>query len=626
MPSYRNGLNEHNRTSMNVATLQSHIAQALKGTYDIDAEMEAISLGETKKEFDGDYTFVVFPYVRQIKKGPQDIADALGKYIVEHADEVKAYNVVKGFLNLSMSHAYWKQMLTSVEETEQYGHQANNGEKIMVEFSSPNTNKPLHLGHIRNILLGWSTSKILDAAGYEVIKTQIINDRGIAICKSMIAWKKYGEGETPESSGIKGDHFVGKYYVLFEQKFQEEYKQWQQSDAGRAIFAEKAVEKSEEQFFKGYKNTYFNDYSVIGNEAKDMLLSWEAGDESTRQLWAMMNSWVYDGFETTYKALGVDFDSYYYESDTYLLGKDIIESGLDSQVFYRRDDGSVWINLEDAGMDEKLVLRSDGTSVYMTQDIGTCDVRYQDTGAKRMVYVVADEQNYHFKVLFEIAKRLEAPYAEGLYHLSYGMVDLPSGRMKSREGTVVDADDLMKEVIGEATANAKDRGEVQELTTEEQHTVYENIGLGALKYFILKVTPQRRMIFDPSESVDMQGQTGPYIQNAYVRILSLLRKNEDNLVDHAAYTDLDPYEVALVKLLAHYPDTIEVAAKNYDPSELAAYVYDLAKAFHKFYHEVRILKAESAEAKSFRLGLSKQVARILKDGMHLLGIEMPQRM
>lgn len=611
---------------MNVGNLQSHIVQALSHTYQVDTSVQEIALSETKKEFEGDYTFVVFPYVRQIKRAPMEIAEHLGKYLVEHAESVESYNVVQGFLNLTMSQGYWKEALADIAASENYGQKKSRGEKVLIEFSSPNTNKPLHLGHIRNILLGWSTSQIMEAAGYDVIKTQIVNDRGIAICKSMIAWKHYGDGETPESSGLKGDHFVGKYYVLFEQKFQEEYKTWQESEEGKKIFADKAGEKSTEAFYKGYKNTYFNTHSKIGNLAKDMLLSWEAGDDATRQLWAMMNSWVYAGFEETYKALGVNFDSFYYESDTYLLGKDIIEKGIDTGVFYKRDDGSVWINLEDAGMDEKLVLRSDGTSVYITQDIGTCEVRYEDTEAQRMIYVVADEQNYHFQVLFEIAKRMGAPYAEGLHHLSYGMVDLPSGRMKSREGTVVDADELMKEVIGEATANAKDRGEVQELSEERQAKVYEHIGLGALKYFILKVTPQRRMIFDPSESVDMQGQTGPYIQNAYVRILSILRKNEEALEGYEGYETLNAFEIALVKLLTHYPDMIETAAENHDPSVIATYAYDLGKAYHKFYHEVRILKAESPEAKAYRIHLSKQVSKVLKDAMRLLGIEMPERM
>lgn len=608
-----------------LAGIKQSIGQAISDLYDI--ETEEITLSETKKDFDGEYTFVVFPYVKQIRQAPPAIADAIGKHISENNPEIKAYNVVQGFLNLELSSSFWKDVNQGIYQSKNYGHDAPNGEKVMVEFSSPNTNKPLHLGHIRNILLGWSTSQILSAKGYDVIKTQIVNDRGIAICKSMLAWKKFGEGKTPESEGIKGDHFIGRFYVLFEQKFQEEYKAWQETDAGDAAYAEEAKTDEERAvFFKRWKNTYFNNYSVLGNEAKDMLLRWEAKDEHTRQLWAMMNSWVYDGFEETYKALGVSFDSLYYESETYLLGKDIIQEELEKEIFYRKEDGSIWIDLTDVGMDHKLVLRSDGTSVYMTQDIGTCDVRYQDTAAKRMVYVVADEQDYHFQVLFEIAKRRNAPYADGLDHLSYGMVDLPSGRMKSREGTVVDADDLVQEVIDEAAGNARDRGEVAALSSEDQADVFRNIGLGALKYFLLKVTPKRRMVFDPKESVDMQGQTGPYIQNAYVRIQSILRKNEDNIAEHGDYTDLNPYEIALIQLLSAYPSMLDIAAANYDPSEVANYCYDLAKSFHKFYHEVRILGAASEAAKNFRLQLSQNVAMVLKDGMHLLGIEMPARM
>lgn len=611
---------------------KNHIVEAFKEVvkecYDLEIDEEKVILNQTRKEFEGDYTIVVFPYVKQLKKSPQEIGDSLGSALVEKLDDVTGYNIIQGFLNLSFSNGFWMNILSDINQDTTFGSGVKTGEKVMVEFSSPNTNKPLHLGHIRNILLGWSASQILETAGNEVIKTQIINDRGIAICKSMLAWKKFGEGKSPEEAGVKGDHFVGGFYVLFEKKFQEEYKAWQVSEKGQAIAKENMKEEeSEEAFFKRYKNTYFNDNSILGNEAKDMLIQWEAGDDKTRQLWMMMNEWVYDGFDVTYKNLGVNFDSLYFESDTYLLGKDAIEDGIESRVFYKKEDGSVWIDLEDAGMDHKLVLRSDGTSVYMTQDIGTAMKRYTDTGAGAMVYTVADEQDYHFKVLFEILKRLNQPYADGLHHLSYGMVDLPSGKMKSREGTVVDADDLMEEVIAEAKKNAEDRGGLEGISEEEKDEIYRKIGLGALKYFIIKVSPKKRMTFDPAESVDMQGQTGPYIQNAFVRIKSVLRKYDDNIGQKAKnYTDLNSFEMDLIKELVRYPEVIEESAKQIDPSLIANYCYDLAKTYHRFYHEVRILSAETEEAKSFRLMLSDTVASVLEGGMKLLGIEMPKRM
>ena len=548
--------------------------------------------------------------------------------MVEQVEQIESYNVIKGFLNLVVKDQYWIEFLQDINSQTNYGQQATNGEKVMVEFSSPNTNKPLHLGHIRNILLGWSTSRILEAAGYEVVRVQIVNDRGIAICKSMLAWEQFGEGETPNSSGIKSDHFVGKYYVLFEKKFQEEYKKWQQSEQGQAILNDKQKEGQDEAaFFKAYKNTYFNEYSELGKEAKAMLLKWEEGEETTIALWKKMNNWVYEGFDITYDNLGVHFDKLYYESDTYLLGKKTIEKGLESDIFYRKDDQSIWIDLEDAKLDHKLVLRSDGTSVYMTQDIGTAQLRYADYGVNKMVYVVADEQNYHFKVLFEIMKRLGEPYAEGMHHLSYGMVDLPSGRMKSREGTVVDADDLMAEVIEEARSNSSERGTLIDLSQEEQANIIRMIGLAALKYFIIRVNPQKRMTFDPKESVDMQGQTGPYIQNAYVRIQSVLRKaGEADLGEAKNYTTLEAQEKDIILQLFEFPNVIQTAAKDFDPSAVAAFCYDLAKSYHKFYHDLQILKAPTPEAKAFRLMLSTELANVLKFGMDLLGIEMPHKM
>ena len=483
------------------------------------------------------------------------------------------------------------------------------------------------MGHIRNILLGWSCTKIFEEAGYEVIKAQIVNDRGIAICKSMLAWTKFAKGETPESQGIKGDHFVGDYYVRFEQEFQSEYKTWQQSDEGLGVFKLQGKNKTADQFFKAYKNKYFNDYSILGQEARGMLKKWEENDPDTLALWKTMNNWVYEGFEETYNKLGVDFDHIYYESDTYKLGKNIIKEGLDRDIFFRKEDESVWIDLTGEGMDEKLVLRSDGTSVYITQDIGTAEKRYEDHGAKKMVYVVADEQNYHFQVLFATLKKLGKPYADGLHHLSYGMVDLPSGKMKSREGTVVDADDLIEEVILEAREVAKERGEVDNLSAQEQKDVFRRIGLAALKYFIIKVNPKKRMTFDPKESVDMQGQTGPYIQNAYVRIKSIVRKADSvKTGSYEVYGAINEHEKGLLSLIIAYPKTITEAADNFDPSIIANYAYALAKSFHRFYHEVRILQAETDSARNFRMALIEQVATILERSMFLLGIEMPEKM
>ena len=459
-------------------------------------------------------------------------------------------------------------------------------------------------------------------------KTKVINDRGIAICKSMLAWQKDPEAKTPESSGIKGDHLVGDYYVAFERLFQEEYKQWQQSDEGQALFSmSHQSEQTQETFFKAYKNQYFNEHSQLGKEARSLLLAWEDGDQEVRALWSMMNEWVYQGWEHTYDQLGVSFDSKDYESLTYLLGKDIIDGGLEAGIFERDDDQSVWIDHTDIGLDRKILLRSDGTSVYMTQDLGTAQMRYERVGAQRMIYVVGDEQDYHFQVLFETLKKLNVPYAEGLYHLSYGMVDLPSGKMKGREGTIVDADDLIKEVISEVEASAVERGELEDLTKEERQDIYRKIGLAALKFFILKVNPKKRMVFNPKESVDIQGQTGPYIQNAYVRIQSILRKTgpEEMAID-GSYVTLDATEKDLVKSLMDYPGEVSKAAQTYDPSLIAHFAYELAKKFHKFYDDVRVLGAEDEAARSFRLVLSKQVADTLAHALDLLGIEMPDRM
>lgn len=611
-----------------VADIEDKVVEAVKALYDLELTPDQVNLSPTRKEFTGDYTLVVFPFTKAARKAPPQIGEELGGYLVDHLDQVVGYNVIKGFLNLELDNEFWKNFLLEIADRKKYGHATAKGEKVLVEFSSPNTNKPLHLGHIRNILLGWSTSRILEAAGYEVVKVQIVNDRGIAVCKSMLAWQKFSGGETPESSGMKSDHFVGKYYVLFEEKFQEEYRDWQKSGAGQKAFAERKDQKQDEAaFFKAYKNEYFNHHSSLGAEAKEMLRKWEQQDSDTIALWEKMNGWVYAGFNATYESLGVEFDKLYYESDTYLLGKDSIEAGLKKDLFYRKEDGSVWIDLTDAKLDHKLVLRSDGTSVYMTQDIGTAQLRNRDFGVDKMVYVVGDEQNYHFQVLFEILKRLGEPYADGLYHLSYGMVDLPTGRMKSREGTVVDADDLIAEVITEAWASSEERGTLEGMTEEERDQIIRQIGLAALKFFIIKVQPQKRMTFNPKESVDMQGQTGPYIQNAYVRIRSVLRKaGEADLSAACEYQELAPAEKELITALYTYPELIQTAADTYDPSLIANFAYNLAKGYHKFYTDHSILKAESEAARSFRLVLSKTVAQVLHTALDLLGIEAPEKM
>lgn len=608
--------------------IQQKTSEAVAALYDTTFETAKIPVSNTRKEFEGDYTVVVFPFTKAARKKPEVIAEELGAYLQKEVEQISAFNVVKGFLNLVVDDSYWKAFLLDIVDDKSYGTQPKNGKKVMVEFSSPNTNKPLHLGHIRNILLGWSTAKLLEAVGNEVIKVQIVNDRGIAICKSMLAWKKYGNGATPSSTTTKPDHFVGYFYVQFEQHFKQEYADWQASAQGQTVFQEnKKEEETDKAFFKRYKDTYFNTYSQLGSEAKGMLVAWEQGDEQTLALWKKMNGWVYAGFDTTYKKLGVSFDKLYYESDTYLLGKDLVDQGLASGVFYKCDDGSVEIDLSDAKLDKKKILRSDGTSLYVTQDIGTAHQRYKDFGVEKMVYVVADEQNYHFQVLFEVLRRLEEPYAKDLYHLSYGMVDLPTGKMKSREGTVVDADDLIAEVVGEVDENSKERDTLNSLPEEEKAAIINQVGLAALKFFITKVDPRKRMVFDPQESVDLQGQTGPYVQNAYVRIQSVLRAAQDHSFSKAnEYTELAQGEKDLVLQLFSLPTVIQEAADAYAPSLVAQHAYTLAKTYHKFYHDHSILKAETEAAKDFRLALSQAVANALALDMDLLGIEMPSRM
>jgi arginyl-tRNA synthetase len=612
--------------------IQQGVIEGVKSLYSETISAEQITMNQTRKEFEGDYTVVTFSFARIAKKKPEAIGEELGTYLVNNVAEIERFNVIQGFLNLVISEQFWKSFLLEIAGDELYGRQPLNGRRVMIEYCSPNTNKPLHLGHIRNILLGWSCSKLYEAAGFEVIKVQIINDRGIAICKSMLAWQKWGKSATPDSEGVKSDHFVGDYYVMFEKQFREEYKNWQQTDEAQKIASVKAPGIAAEEFFAGFKNTYFNENSQLGREAREMLQRWEAHDPATIELWKQMNGWVYDGFKETYRKLGVSFDKYYYESDTYLLGRDTVEKGLASSAFYRKEDGSVWVDLTDVKLDHKVLLRSDGTSVYITQDLGTAQMRYRDFGAEKMVYVVADEQNYHFEVLFEILKRLGEPYADGLYHLNYGMVDLPTGKMKSREGTVVDADDLLAEVTNEARETAKERGEITSLSQKEQEDIIGKIALAALKFHIIKVHPKKRMVFDPRESVDLQGQTGPYVQNAYVRIRSVLRKAKETGISlddtHAAgiYQSLEVQEKDLVQLIYGYPGILQAATNDFDPSLVANYCYDLAKGFHKFYTDYSILKGKDAMEIAFRLQLCRAVANTLRSGMELLGIEMPERM
>ena len=614
-----------------IEILQANVSEAVSALYQHQIPASSVTVSATRKEFVGNFTVVTFPFLAASKKKLEDVGTEIGNYLLEKQAFVTKFNVIKGFLNVEISETYWKGFLEEVAQNPNYGTQAPNHQKVMVEFSSPNTNKPLHLGHIRNILLGWSCAKILQAAGYDVVKTQVINDRGIAICKSMLAWQLFGENKTPQSTATKGDHFVGEYYVLFEKKFKEEYKNWQESDiAKNSVYPEKKkLEQSEDDFFATYKNTYFNEHSALGKQARELLQKWESGDTQVVDLWRLMNSWVYEGFEKTYQKLGVNFDKNYYESNTYLQGKEMIAEALKKNIFYQKSDNSVWIDLTDVKLDQKLVLRSDGTSVYITQDIGMAQTRYQDFEMKKLIYVVADEQNYHFQVLFEIMKKLGEPYSGGLFHLSYGMVDLPTGKMKSREGTVVDADDLMAEVIEEARKNSKEHENLNDFVTAEKEEIIRKIGLAALKYHILKVHPKKRMVFDPQESLDMQGQTGPYVQYSYVRIKGVLRRAELDgftLEEAAQYADFQAPEQELILLLHEFPSVIEQAAKEYDPSLLAHFAYSTAKSFHKFWHDLPIYNAESIAAKAFRLKLSESVGKILHTSMDLLGIELPEKM
>lgn len=589
-------------------TLSQLVKAAVKSLYDIEAADAQIQLQKTRPEFEGNITLVVFPFVKLARKAPAQVAAEIGEWILASGDSpVAKYNAVQGFLNLSISDAFWVEQLKAIDASENYGKQPDRKQLMMVEYSSPNTNKPLHLGHVRNNLLGYSIAQIQEANGWQVVKTNIVNDRGIHICKSMLAWLKFGNGETPETSGKKGDHLIGDYYV----RFDIEYK--------KQIAALMAEGKDEETAKRE---------APLMLEAQEMLRKWEANDPEVRALWAKMNSWVYAGFDETYKRMGVSFDKIYYESNTYLEGKSEVEKGLASGQFYRREDGSVWADLTKDGLDEKLLLRSDGTSVYMTQDIGTAKLRFQDYPIDKMVYVVGNEQEYHFKVLSILLDRLGFPFGKELVHFSYGMVELPNGKMKSREGTVVDADELMDKMVEDAKEISKDKvNTLQGITEDEANEIARKVGLGALKYFILKVDPRKNMLFNPAESIDFNGNTGPFIQYTFARIQSVLRKADGSITgDGLQVTVLDPKELGLIQRLCEYPSIVRTAGDEFSPAVLCNYAYALACDFNSFYHDLSILNEPDAQKKALRLLLAKNVAKVLKSAFALLGIEMPDRM
>ncbi|WP_296146166.1 arginine--tRNA ligase [uncultured Flavobacterium sp.] len=585
--------------------LTPQIEKAIKVLFDIT--IDKIEFQATRREFEGDITMVIFPLLKLIKSNPVELGNKIGGYLVENVEAVEKFNVVSGFLNIVISDQYYLDFFHEIKDQKNFGFVAPNAEEkaILVEYSSPNTNKPLHLGHVRNNLLGYSVAEIIKASGKKVYKTQIINDRGIHICKSMLAWEKFGNNETPESSGLKGDKLVGKYYVEFDKAYKTQINE---------LIAEgKTEEEAKKQ-------------APIILEAQEMLQKWEAGDKEVKALWSKMNEWVYDGFAATYKNLGVDFDAYYYESNTYLLGKDVVEQGIASGVFYKKEDGSVWIDLTEDGLDEKLVLRSDGTSVYMTQDIGTAIQRVKDfSDVGGMVYTVGNEQDYHFKVLFLILKKLGFDWAQNLFHLSYGMVDLPSGKMKSREGTVVDADDLMAEMAQTAKEISEELGKLDYFSAEEKAKLYKTIGLGALKYYILKVDPKKRILFNPEESVDFAGNTGPFIQYTYARIQSIIRKADFDFSKPMAIS-LHEKEKELLKQLGLFPEVIQNAAENFSPALIANYTYDLVREYNSFYQAVPILGSDNLEEKIFRVQLSKKVSEVIASSFKLLGIDVPERM
>ena len=593
-------------------SLQQSVVNAIESLYGQTITLEQALLQKTKKEFDGHLTLVVFPFLKMSKKGPEQTAQEIGEWLEKNTTEISSFNVIKGFLNLSVATPCWIDLLNEIHSTQDFGIQkvGVNAPLVMVEYSSPNTNKPLHLGHVRNNLLGFSLSEVLKANGFRVLKTNIVNDRGIHICKSMLAWQKWGNGETPESSGKKGDHLVGDYYVLFDKHYKAELSELQA---------------------KGFSKEEAEAKSLLMAEAREMLRKWEDGDEPTVYLWKMMNQWVYAGFDVTYKKLGVDFDEIYYESETYLDGKETVLKGLDQDVFYRKEDGSVWADLTGEGLDHKLLLRSDGTSVYMTQDIGTAQQRFKaHKDLSKMIYVVGNEQNYHFQVLSIVLDKLGYEFGKGLVHFSYGMVELPEGKMKSREGTVVDADDLVEEMVSTAKVTSEELGKLDGATEDEANNIARIVGMGALKYFILKVDPKKNMTFNPKESIDFNGNTGPFIQYTYARIQSVMRKATDlglsipqTLSNNIVLTTK---EQNLIQLAADYSVTVKQAGDEYNPALIANYIYDLVKEYNQFYHDHSILKEDDANLKSFRLMLSQEVGKIVKSGMSLLGIEVPDRM
>ena len=595
---------------MNIETLISQAAgQAVKALYGMEASEKMLQLQKTRSEFEGNLTLVVFPFVKAAKKSPEQTAQEIGQYLVDNCSAVEKFNVVKGFLNLSVGEGAWLQLLQAIDQDDNFGKKTadENSPLVMIEYSSPNTNKPLHLGHVRNNLLGWSLAQIMEANGNKVVKTNIVNDRGIHICKSMLAWLKYGNGETPETSGKKGDHLIGDYYVAFDKHYREEIKEL----VAQGMDEEKA--KQEAPLIK---------------EAHEMLVKWENNDPEVRALWEKMNNWVYAGFDETYKKMGVGFDKIYYESQTYLKGKAKVEEGLAKGLFERHEDNSVWADLTNEGLDQKLLLRSDGTSVYMTQDIGTAEMRFQDYPIDKMIYVVGNEQNYHFQVLSILLDRLGFKWGKELVHFSYGMVELPNGKMKSREGTVVDADDLMELMVEDAYKTSMELGKFDDMTEEERREIARIVGMGALKYFILKVDARKNMLFNPEESIDFNGNTGPFIQYTYARIRSILRKAASltSTTSLASTTSLSEKEIELIQKMSEFGAAVEQAGKDYSPSGIANYCYELTKVFNQFYHDFSILNEPVEQKKAVRLMLAKNVAKIIKSGMALLGIEVPERM
>ena len=595
------------------------VVQAVKECFGQDVPTTMVQLQKTKAEFEGNLTLVVFPFLKLSRLKPEDTAQQLGDYLAKHCKVVQSFNVVKGFLNLTIAPAAWISLLNRIDSEPRFGEKAVNEQSplVMIEYSSPNTNKPLHLGHVRNNLLGWSLAQIMEANGNRVVKTNIVNDRGIHICKSMLAWKKWGNGATPESTGKKGDHLIGDYYVAFDQHYRTELAELTAKFKAEGMTDEEAEKRAK-------------DDSPLMKEAHDMLVRWEQGDEEVRALWKKMNDWVYQGFDETYRAMGVGFDKIYYESETYLEGKAKVEEGLAKGLFFRKPDGSVWADLSNEGLDQKLLLRADGTSVYMTQDIGTADLRFKDYPIDKMIYVVGNEQNYHFQVLSILLDRLGFKWGKELVHFSYGMVELPNGKMKSREGTVVDADDLMEEMVSAARRTSEELGKFADMTENERNDIARIVGMGALKYFILKVDARKNMLFNPEESIDFNGNTGPFIQYTYARIRSIMRKAEaEGIVLPSVLPDtlpLNEKEVQLIQKLNSFETVVEQAGKDYSPSGIANYCYELTKDFNQFYHDYSILNAESTEAKTLRLVLAKNVAKTIKNGMQLLGIEVPERM